>query len=62
VEIWSGEDASLGELLEACLRENLIGARCAGREPGTLRLFVTAHDEVAAREIIREVREATPPA
>jgi hypothetical protein len=62
VEIWSGEDASLAELLEACLRENLIGARCAGREPGTLRLFVTAHDEVAAREIIREVREATPPA
>jgi hypothetical protein len=61
-EIWGGEDASLAELLEACLRENLIGVRCAGREPGTLRLFVTARDEAAAREIIREVREATPPA
>jgi hypothetical protein len=61
-EIWSGEDAALAELLEACLRENLIGVRCAGREPGTLRLLVTARDETAAREIIREVREATPPA
>ena len=60
-EIWSGEDASLVELLEACLRENLIGVRRAGREPGTLRLFVTARDEAAAREIVREVREASPP-
>jgi hypothetical protein len=61
MEIWNGEDASLAELLEACLRENLIGVRRAGREPGTLRLFVTPRDETAAREIIREVREATPP-
>jgi hypothetical protein len=61
-EIWSGEDASLAELLEACLRENLIGFRRTGREPGTLRLFVMAGDEASAREIIREVREATPPA
>jgi hypothetical protein len=62
VEIWNGEDASLAELLDACLRENRIGVRHAGREPGTVRLFVTAQDETAAREIIREVREATPPA
>ena len=62
VEIWNGEDASLAELLDACLRENRIGVRRAGREPGTLRLFVTTPDETAAREIVREVREATPPA
>jgi hypothetical protein len=62
VEIWSGEDASLAELLDACLRENRIGVRRVGREPGTLRLFVTTPDETAAREIVREVREATPPA
>jgi hypothetical protein len=62
VEIWNGEDASLAELLDACLRENRIDVRRSGREPGTLRLFVTAQDETAAREIIREVREATPPA
>jgi hypothetical protein len=62
VEIWSGEDASLAELLDACLRENRIDVRRVGREPGTLRLFVTPLDETAALEIIREVREATPPA
>ncbi len=61
-EIWRGEDVSLAELLEACLRENLIGVRRTGLGPGTLRLFVMAGDEAAAREIIREVREATPPA
>jgi hypothetical protein len=61
VEIWNGEDASLAELLDACLRENRIGVRRVGREPGTLRLFVAPPDESAAREIIREVREATPP-
>lgn len=61
VEVWSGEDASLAELFEACLRENRVGARKAGREPGTLRLFVAVQDEAAAREIIREIREATPP-
>jgi hypothetical protein len=57
VEIWNGEDASLAELLDACLRENRIDVRRSGREPGTLRLFVTAQDETAAREIIREVRK-----
>lgn len=62
VEIWNGEDASLAELLDACLRENRIGVRRTGREPGALRLFVAPPDETAAREIVREVREATPPA
>jgi hypothetical protein len=62
VAIWSGEDAALAELLEACLRENRIGVRREGAEPGPLSLFIMPTDEAAAREIIREVREATPPA
>ena len=62
VEIWSGEDAALAELLEACLRENGIGFRRLGSEAGPLRLLVMPADETATREIIREVREATPPA
>jgi hypothetical protein len=61
VEIWSGEDAALAELLEACLRENVIGVRRKGSEPGLLRLLVMPADEISAREIIREVRDATPP-
>jgi hypothetical protein len=62
VVIWSGEDGALAELLEACLRENRIGVRREGSEPGPLRLLIMPADERAAREIIREVREATPPA
>jgi hypothetical protein len=62
VEVWSGADAAMAELLEACLRENRIGSRREGAEPGALRLLVIPADEVDAREIIREVCEATPPA
>jgi hypothetical protein len=62
IEVWSGEDSALGELLEACLRENRISVRREGAEEGSLRLLIMPADEPAAREIIREVREATPPA
>ena len=61
-EIWSSEDAALARNLIDCLRENRIGVRREGAEPGTLRLFVMPADEPAAREILREVREGTPPA
>lgn len=60
-EIWSGEDAALAQLLEDCLRENQIGVRREGREPGTMRLSVMPQDEAAAHEIVRQVREASPP-
>ena len=66
VVVWSGEDTALADLLEACLRENRIGVRRAdGRdvaEPKQIRLLVKPSAEAASREIIREVREATPPA
>jgi hypothetical protein len=62
LEIWGGEDPALADLLESCLRENRIGVRREGAEPRQLRLLVMPVDEPAAREIIREVREATPPA
>ena len=65
--VWSGEDTALADLLEACLRENRIGVRrengaleAAG--PSQIRLLVKPVAEAASREIIREVREATPPA
>ncbi len=61
-EIWSGEDAALARLLEDCLRENDIGVRCEGKPPGIMHLRVMPSDEASAREIIREVREASPPA
>jgi hypothetical protein len=61
-EIWSGGDAALAQLLEDCFVENRIPYRRQGRPPGTLRYFVLPSDELAAREIIREVTEGTPPA
>ena len=69
--VWSGEDAAVADLLEACLRENRIGVRReesgadAGPSSGAsseIRLLVPPPAEAASREIIREVREATPPA
>src|SRR5579871_2833642 len=66
--VWSGEDTALAELLEACLRENRIGVRredganTTGTGPNQIRLLVKPEAEAASREIIREVREATPPA
>jgi hypothetical protein len=62
VEIWSGEDAALAQLLQDCLQENSIGVRCEGKAPGIIHLRVMPADEETAREIIREVREASPPA
>jgi len=60
VEIWSGEDVALMQVLEDCLRENRIGVRRGGREPGIMRLYVMQQDETDAREILREVHEGTP--
>jgi hypothetical protein len=67
--VWSGADAALADLLEACLRENRIGVRrdegadgAVGTESKEIHLAVTPAAEAASREIIREVREATPPA
>jgi hypothetical protein len=68
VAVWSGEDTALADLLEACLRENRIGVKreegvsLAGPLPNQITLLVAPRAEAASREIIREVREATPPA
>jgi hypothetical protein len=66
--VWTGDDIALADLLEACLRENRIGVRReqAATVPqageNQTRLMVMPASEAAAREIVREVREATPPA
>ncbi len=67
VAVWSGEDTALADLLEACLRENRIGVRreqgdgAGTPQPNQITLLVAPRAEAASREIIREVREATPP-
>src|SRR5260370_42634969 len=60
VEIWSGDDSSLRNMLIASLRENQIGVR-QENTGGKSSLFVAAEDEKRAREIVREIVEGAPP-
>ncbi|GAC1616825.1 MAG: hypothetical protein PVS2B2_07680 [Candidatus Acidiferrum sp.] len=62
VDIWSGEDEGFATLLEACLAENQIGVRRQVGQRGALHLMVMPADEAAAREILRQIVEGTPPA
>ena len=57
-EVWSGED-SMAQTLKVCLRE--IGIDCVLSARGdTIRVLVAPHSESRAKEIVREVIEATP--
>jgi hypothetical protein len=59
-EVWSGDRQTMAKMLQACLRENGIG--CVLDDPdGKTRIRVLRASENRAREIIREVMEATPP-
>jgi len=60
VTIWSGDDLSLQEMLTASLHENKIF--CRPETTGErVSIFVQPADEPRAREIVREVCEASPP-
>jgi len=60
IEVWSGEDASLGDMLVASLRENEIGV-CRENASGKQSLVVSPQQEARAREIVKEVVEGVPP-
>ncbi len=62
VEAWSGADAPLAKSLCACLRENEIAYRTEPASDSAVRILVHPQDQPQAREIIREVVEAAPPA
>ncbi len=58
--VWSGDDSFLREMLTASLNENRI--HCRWETEGELfTVFVRPADESHAREIVREVLEASPP-
>jgi hypothetical protein len=60
VAIWSGDDLSLPEMLTASLNENKI--YCRSETTGErITIFVQPENEYPAREIVREVCEASPP-
>lgn len=60
IQVWSGDDDSLGDMLVASLRENEIPVRRENSH-GKHSLFVTSGDEARAREIVKEVVEGVPP-
>jgi hypothetical protein len=60
-EVWSGQDAQMKDMLIMCLRGNGIGS-VVDEADGKSRIRVLPSTEARAREIIREVVEATPPA
>lgn len=59
-EIWSGDSEVLAKSLIACLREIGIGSHKLS-EAGHLRLVVRTEQQSRAREVVREVVEASPP-
>ena len=59
--VWKGFDLDLAENLCACLIENGIGSQIIS-DGGSNQLMIYPADEFRAREIIREIVEATPPA
>lgn len=59
-EVWNGDKEDFADNLSACLREIGIGSRKFSEE-GHWRLVVRPEQESRAREIVREVVEASPP-
>jgi hypothetical protein len=59
-EVWAGESEDLANNLAMSLRENGISARLTV-EAGLRRLVVHPDKETRAKEIVREVVEASPP-
>jgi len=59
-EIWNGDKEELADTLTACLREiGIISHKLSGA--GHWHLVVHPEQESRAREVVREVVEATPP-
>ena len=60
LKLWTGEDEPFASFLEAALSENDIQLRIEtdGRQR---EFYVCPSDEARAREIVRQIAEATPP-
>ncbi len=60
VAVWTGESEVLADNLVMCLREVGIASRKLS-DPGTWQVVVRPEQESRAKEIVREVVEASPP-
>jgi hypothetical protein len=61
VEVASDPTRDGADMIVLALRENDIESRIAIQADGSRKIFVTPHDEVRAREIVREIESETPP-
>jgi hypothetical protein len=59
-EVWNGDKEEFADTLAACLREIGIASHKLS-ESGHWRLVVRPEQETRAREVVREVVEASPP-
>jgi hypothetical protein len=59
-EVWNGDEEDFANTLMACFRENGIPSHKL-TENGRWRLVVRPEQEARAKEIVREVVEASPP-
>jgi hypothetical protein len=59
-EVWNGDKEDLANTLAACLREIGIPSRKTG-DANRWRLVVRYEQEARAKEVVREVVEASPP-
>ena len=61
VEVWSESGEETTWMIEASLRENNIYSRTDVLEDGSRKVFVMPNEEARAREIVHEIKDATPP-
>jgi nitrogen fixation protein FixH len=62
VQVWKHPAHNKDALVEMSLRENGMRTRAEQLPDGEWAFFVSPADETAAREILRQVVEGTPPA
>ena len=60
VEVWSGVDERIAQFLTAAMQENEVPIHLETAGDLT-RIFVSGANEARAREIVREIVNATPP-
>jgi predicted amidophosphoribosyltransferase len=58
VEVWSGDDSGIADMLARCLAENRIGFRCEGASPTTQHFFVSPEEAPHAAEIVSAIVES----
>jgi len=59
VEVWSGEDVELKQMIEMSLRENDLTTR-SEEDQGRIKLLVLPEEEARARRIVREIESSAP--